>query len=407
MPAQAVRHEPGDARDDAASGEWRSVERLLRVGMDDGPSLEDALVAFRYLRSTPNEGRAIDALLARGAERPLPEPLVAAIAGALVDRGERPAALRSLAGATSSPALLLSADLRSEEGDFATALALAERVLLRDFDHPGARERHVRWREALGFDDARARVIETQGVTVVASEPDAPFRLLREVARGGSGAVYEAEDRELRRRVALKVYHHPDRDRAQLVHEAHVASELAGANVVRIFDVDPDHGWLALEWASLGALRDHIRAKDRAALLPIERWALPLASALARVHAAGWAHNDVKPANVLLRSFETPLLSDFGTARRLGEPSPPGSLGYVSPERLAGRASDAKDDVYGFGRILEDVLDVLDAHANAEAGAIFRAVAAACTGPDAHRPENARALVTRLKVEAPHDATLR
>ena len=376
-------------------GEQSRIDWLARAGDADGPSIDDALTSFRHLRSTPEEGRAIDALLARAAARPLPEPLVVAIAGALVDRGERTAALNSLARATSSTALLMSADLRAEEGDLAGALALSERVLLRDFDHPGARERHKRLREAMGFTDARRGAAESQGVTVVASEPDSPFRLLREVARGGAGAVYEAEDRELHRKVALKVYHHPERDRAQLTYEARVAAVLAGPHVVRVFDVDPDHGWLALEWASLGALREHIRGKDRDALVPIERWALPLAQALSRAHAAGWVHNDVKPANVLLRARGAPLLSDFGIARRVGEPSPPGSLGYVSPERLAGRASNARDDVYGFGRILEDVLDVTGEDPR------WQAIAAACTGPDAQRPADARAVVTRLKVEAP------
>ena len=61
---------------------------------------------------------------------------------------------------------------------------------------------------------------------------------------------------------------------------------------------------------------------------------------LARVHAGGWVHHDVKPANVLLADLDTPVLTDFGIARKVGEPSPAGSLGYVSPERLAGRASD-------------------------------------------------------------------
>ena len=80
------------------------------------------------------------------------------------------------------------------------------------------------------------------------------------MARGGAGAVYEAEDRELGRKVALKVYHHIERDRGQLAHEARVAAALAGPGVVRVLDADPAHGWLALEWAPLGAIRDHVRA---------------------------------------------------------------------------------------------------------------------------------------------------
>ncbi len=169
---------------------------------------------------------------------------------------------------------------------------------------------------------------------------DAPFRWIREAGRGGSATVYEAEDLELLRRVAVKVYHRPDRDRVKLLHEARVAAAVAGDGIVRVFDVDPRRGWLAMEWAPRGAL------PPRAGM----GWAQPLARALARVHRAGWVHHDVKPANVLLTAQGAPMLGDFGIARRAGEPSPPGSFGYVSPERLAGRGSDPRDDVYGFGR---------------------------------------------------------
>jgi serine/threonine-protein kinase len=98
-------------------------------------------------------------------------------------------------------------------------------------------------------------------------------------------------------------------------------------------------------------------------------------------------HHDVKPANVLLGRDGRPLLADFGIARRIGEPSPAGSFGYVSPERLAKRASDPRDDVYGFGRLLEDVLDVVPDSAATQK---YRPIATACTG---------RALVTRMRVE--------
>jgi serine/threonine-protein kinase len=102
----------------------------------------------------------------------------------------------------------------------------------------------------------------------------------------------------------------------------------------------------------------------------------------------------VKPANVLFRSPDDPLLTDFGTARRRGEPSPPGSLGFVSPERLAGRTSDPRDDVYGFGRILEEALDATKP--TTAAGDIWRALAAACTGPDDQRAADAGALAASM-----------
>ena len=310
-------------------------------------------------------------------------------------RWTRPAswtrAIELLQNATSPSALILRSDLEAERGDVPRALSLVERVLLNEIDHPGALERHRRHRATLGLVERRTEPAQS---TVVAAEPDSPYQLLREVARGGAGAVYEAEDRDLGRRLALKVYHEPTRDRDQLLHEVRTAVSLAGPGVVRIFDVDPDHGWIALEWAPLGAIRERIRARDKAALLPIERWLLPLARALARVHDASLVHLDVKPANVLLIVPDMPVLADFGIARRAGEPSPAGSMGYVSPERLAKRPADFRDDVYAFGRVLEDVLDAVGA---AEDRARFLSLAKLCTGDVTARPAHARDLVVRIQ----------
>jgi hypothetical protein len=360
-----------------------TLARLLRVGMPDGPSGDEARRLFAELRLTPEEGRAIDMLLARHAGTPLPEPLLVAVASAMVDRDDAPTAAGVLANATSTAALMLRADLSRRAGDVGGAVAQVERVLLRDIDWPGARERHARWRETLGH--ARPPSRQDTGVTLVAASAEAPFRLLREVARGGAGVVYEAEDRDLGRRVAVKIYHRPEADRGQLLHEARVAVALAGDGIVRVFDADPEHGWLSMEWAKLGALRTRLAAR-----VPtegdVDDWARPLARALDRVHKAGWVHHDVKPANVLFREPRSPLISDFGTACPVGDPSPPGSLGYVSPERLAGRPSDPRDDVYGFGRVLEDALDAADV-ASPAVGA-WRALAALCTGPDRSRPRD-------------------
>lgn len=372
----------------------KELERLLRVGLAGGPTEREALDAFAALRGTPDEGRAVEELTRSAQMRKLPDELLLVLGATLLDRGEPEGATRVLSAATCSPALVLLADLAERRGDLPTALSFIERVLLRDLDHPGARERHRRWRAQLGFDLEHKPI--AAGATVIAREPDAPFELLREVGRGGAATVYLALDHEIVRYVVLKVYHHPERDRSQLMHEARVAALLEGAGIVRVFDLDPNQGWLVLEWAPDGALREPIHERATEQLLPIERWALPLASALARVHEAGWVHHDVKPANVLLSRTNTAILTDFGTARRIGEASPPGSLGYVSPERMKGRASDPRDDVYGFGRILEDVLEAIGDEPSA---ARYRPLAAACTGPDADRPADGRALVTRMRGE--------
>jgi serine/threonine-protein kinase len=361
------------------------------MGTPEGPTDDEATEVFRRIRGTPEEGRAASELVRIARERKLPDALIVLLGSTLVDRGEPESAARVLASSSSPSALVLLADLAERSGDVPLALAYIERVMQRDIDHPGARERHRRWRLALGFEVGQQAI--APGATVVAREPDAPFELLREVGRGGAAAVYEAVDRELGRHVALKLYHQPERDRSQLLHEARVAVLLEGPGIVRIFDVDPDAGWIALEWAPAGTLREQIRSRALERLLPLERWALSLAEALARVHGAGWVHHDVKPANILLSKANTAILTDFGTARRVGEPSPPGSLGYISPERMAGRASDPRDDVFGFGRVLEDALAAVPTD---EASARFRPLQTACTGPDDGRPADGRALVASL-----------
>jgi serine/threonine-protein kinase len=397
-----------------------AVTRLSLVGSSGGPSTDEALRALRDLRMLPEQGRAIDQLLRIHAGVPLPEPLLVAVASELVDRGDMAAAAGALSGASSPPALLMRADLRALAGDTAGAAAMVERVLARDIDWPGARERWTRWtgsalraRAALPGDttgaapppsraDDGARGME--GCRGSGRSPrDETYRRVREVARGGTATVYEALDQDLDRCVALKVYHRPDRDRAQLMHEANVAIALAGDGIVRILDVDADEGWLAMQWCPAGTLS--LRPSNAGpgargdAIANVTSWVSALARALARAHAHGWVHNDVKPANVLLTASRTALLTDFGIARRTGEPSPTGSLGHVSPERASGRASHPRDDVYGFGRVIEDLLSAggpLAALGLTDALASVRALAAACTGPDADRPRDGTELVTLL-----------
>lgn len=366
------------------------IERLGRVGLPRGPSAEEAIAILRRVRGTVREHAAATKILQALAERPIPEPVRVSGADILAARGDEAGALRVLEGTHSAPALVLAADLYAATGQLARAVGTIERVLARAIDAPGARERHQRWSAALGVTKTAGRRRD-EATVITATPAGAPFRLLREVARGGAGAVYEAEDEVLGRRVAFKVYHGRASDRASLEREARLASRLAGPGVLRVFDADPFEGWLSLEWVPRGSVRDVLRTGQTAALAPIEPWAVSLARAVARVHELGHVHADVKPANVLLRRPDEAVLGDFGIAQEIGAPGAPGSAGYVSPERIAGRGGDPRDDVYGYGRILEDVLEQLgDEAGEAE---VWRRIAQLCIGPDETRPADGRALL--------------
>jgi eukaryotic-like serine/threonine-protein kinase len=381
------------------------LARLRRAGARDGPSTDEAIAMLRQVRGTVREADAVAHVLSAMGEHRVPEPVRVACADLLAARGDEPGALRVLEGSaaagqggvphsppiSSTAGLILAADLHASIGHLPRAVGAIERVLAREIDAPGARERHQRWRAALGV--TRPAAGRSDEATIVApSAARGPFRLLREVARGGAGAVYEAEDEVLGRRVGFKVYHGRGGDRAHLEREVRLAAALAGPGVVRVFDADPAEGWVALEWIARGSLRDVLRAGDAVALAPIARWARPLARALARIHDRGYVHADVKPANVLLRQLGEPVVSDFGLARPRGAPAAGGSPGYVSPERLSGRPSDPRDDIYGYGRVLEDVIVRLEP-LDATGLDFWRSLSLQCIGPDGARPSDGAALV--------------
>jgi len=395
--AAVVAPVPGE---ETRADENDDLARLARVGLAKGPSAEEAIGILRRVRGTVQEHAAAAKILQAIAERPVPELVRVNCADILAARGDESGALRLLEDTSSTQALVLAADLFAATGQLARAVGTIERVLARAIDAPGARERHQRWSAALGVVKTAARRRD-EATVITATPPGAPFRLLREVARGGAGSVFEAEDEVLGRRVAFKVYHGRASDRSLLEREAKLTSTLAGPGVLRLFDADPFEGWLSLEWVPRGSVRDLLRSGQTSVLAPIGRWAVSLARAIARVHEQGYVHADVKPANVLLRRPDEAVLGDFGIAQVIGAAATPGSAGYVSPERIAGRSSDPRDDVYGYGRILEDVLQRFEEAAGAQPELTadtaevdaWRKIALLCIGPDETRPADGRALL--------------
>ncbi len=383
-PAPAAKAPPAPGPPPPATPD--DITLLGRVGEVGGPDEPSAARLLAAALASPRQRDAIDALAHAMTGRDVPERLRLACAHALVQRGDYRQALAFLEHVSETPSLLLKADLLHDQGQVAVAVSVIERVLARSIDTPGARERHQRWRALVA-----PQTQQPQGrhdVTVaVPTTQQTPFRILREVARGGAGTVYEARDDVLGRPLALKVYHKTS-EREQIRREARVAVELAGAGVIRVHDVDLEAGWVALEWLPRGSVRDVLRDGDASGLGDPEAFVRGLALALSRVHARGWVHADVKPANILVGSSGEPLLSDFGIAVRAGEASRGGSAGYLSPERLAGLSLCPADDVYGFGRILEDA--VRTGHPAWQA---WLALAERCMAVRESRPQDGRAVL--------------
>jgi eukaryotic-like serine/threonine-protein kinase len=187
----------------------------------------------------------------------------------------------------------------------------------------------------------------------------ARYRLVTPVGSGASATVYQADDVQLRRTVAVKLLHPTlaadptflKRFRA----EAQAAAGLSHPNVMAVFDWGEDNGtpYLVLEYLAGGSLRAML---DLGRLLsPSQALVLGLEAArgLDYAHKRGVVHRDIKPANLLFGEDGRLRIADFGLARAISEASwtePDGvMLGtarYASPEQATGQPLDGKSDVY-------------------------------------------------------------
>ncbi|MGE0706464.1 MAG: serine/threonine-protein kinase [Planctomycetota bacterium] len=200
-----------------------------------------------------------------------------------------------------------------------------------------------------------------------------PYRLLRAVARGGMGVVYEAAHEQLDRRVALKLLATPDgADNELLVQrflvEAKESARLNHPNIASVFDVGRDplgRHFLAMEFLEGETLKDLVK---REGPLPSPRAAeimLALARGMEHAHSLGILHRDLKPSNVLVTSQGVPKLLDFGLAKNIeqtqgltktGEVM--GTPAYMPPEQASGAKHQfgPHSDVWGLGATLYHAL---------------------------------------------------
>ena len=206
------------------------------------------------------------------------------------------------------------------------------------------------------------------------------YKLLRLLGSGGMGMVFEAEQQQPSRRVALKVLRTlvaSESARRRFAYEAESLGRLSHPNVAQIHESgtwqDPDTGeqlpFFAMELVTdalpLTRFADARNLDLRARL----RLVLQVCEAVQHGHQQGIMHRDLKPANVLVNDDGQIKVIDFGIARAIGAADEQrsaqtlngqvlGTPGYMSPEQLDGDPArvDVRADVYGLGSTLYDLL---------------------------------------------------
>ncbi|WP_236518481.1 serine/threonine-protein kinase [Sandaracinus amylolyticus] len=205
------------------------------------------------------------------------------------------------------------------------------------------------------------------------------FRILEKIGSGGMGAVYKAEQPDMRRFVAIKILHPRYLSRPDLVsrfrREARAMSHLAHPNTAKVFlygQLEDGACYFAMEYLEGRNLAQTVRAEgpmDAARAIHIM---VQVCGALEEAHSKGIVHRDLKPENIFLTNLggiaDFPKVLDFGLAKVTEREMRPGSLiltqegmvfgtpEFMSPEQARGEKLDGRSDIYSLGVILYELL---------------------------------------------------
>jgi eukaryotic-like serine/threonine-protein kinase len=237
------------------------------------------------------------------------------------------------------------------------------------------------------------------------------YRITGQLGSGGMGIVYEAEDLNLGRKVALK-FLPPQLSRDQnaldrFLLEARTASALNHPNICTIYAVEKagDQSFIAMELLEGETLDRRLSA----GALPVDRlldWSIQLADALDAAHAKGIIHRDIKPANIFITQRGQVKVLDFGLAK-LAQPemsmetigatqdSPAqvhltspgatvGTIAYMSPEQARGQALDPRTDLFSAGVVIYQMATGQLPFSGATSAVIFHAILELDPAPALH-----------------------
>jgi len=205
----------------------------------------------------------------------------------------------------------------------------------------------------------------------VARTIESRYRLDQRIGQGGMGAVFEATDLRLHRKVAIKVL--VGRLFGNLAalrrfeREAEACARLIHPNIIVIHDfgrIGQEGAYLVMDRLNGRTLRSELKHNGKLPPVAAAEWFEQFLNGLEAAHAAGIAHRDVKPENVFITPLEKGgdriTILDFGLAKlSLDEPADKesltmpgtvmGTMGYMSPEQLSGQASDERGDLFSTG----------------------------------------------------------
>jgi tRNA A-37 threonylcarbamoyl transferase component Bud32 len=191
------------------------------------------------------------------------------------------------------------------------------------------------------------------------------FHILRRLGQGGMGQVYLAEQRSLRRKVALKLLRPELAANATALQrfkiEAEAVARATHANIVQVYAIGEAEGlhFMALEFVDGRTLRDYLEKKGPPEILVALSIMRQVASALQRASELGIIHRDIKPENILLTRKGEAKVADFGLSRIFADDRVSPSLTqsnvtmgtplYMSPEQIESKSVDPRSDIYSFG----------------------------------------------------------